>query len=960
MPVFKKSSDFKRKRLESARSMTKLLHSITERSRINTDDLTYIYSEEDNQADIIPEEVNEAYANDYGYYSHFHTGCNEDNIDNTENYYNPSNLIEQLSYKASNKRDLLLHFSKSENYSEMTLVDIPELMDKRRRRNYTLPKSQLPIEAKDDLIRNTINSFMNEQQTNLILKRRMEEALLLNKQYKQVKECYELSLIRALAQKYEDYKDCQKKGFDGELDFEDDYIHLKEDSNTLFEEYEEMNSKYYGKRLKVKVTDINNKAKHVLYKFMENVIFKMKREEGRAERAFLKWKKKMSESVNIWDLFDSNGMDVKLSFKYLILYKFFNNRSKYKQEGRKFLEAIENRVDIANSAPRDKENLPVLIFFESDLLGIIIDIFSAILLLYSFITVPIRLFLNADSVVLTLIEKFVDMFFYIIIMADFRTGYKDKYNNDVVDVHRITKRYLASFFVVDFISSIPWSFFFLDFANVTYSLKLITHVVKILRIIRLLPILNKLERIKGFAIYFRLLKLLIIYFLITHWMACLLYYSINLSFDYSNQESSCYYTNIDNSKTNINVKCSYVYSFYQASFLIPGQYTSYMHAYDNLIPFHEYMTLIAEYVLGQCISAYIFGGLTDILQNLNQGMNFFRQKTDLLREHMLFYSINHYTQTDARVYYDYLWQRHKDVIYGKNHFSLLSKSLREKFENMNLTNNEIYLSRFYQLGNPKLVGDILMNLKKVILLPYEILFEEGGVTPGIYILLNGEIILENQIIPNQASETITVSPSDLIKKNTLLDEQKEIKIFPLLSAFIKTGRSYRRCYSTEFSDVLFLSLESFDELIAGFPIEIHSLKIDVMKETEQFKLFENEHIMNMLCVHSNRSIGSYYENKYKALNIWIPVPIPISQRKIARNYMESFVTKVRKQWREILLSADLNIALYSVKIITMLRSNNAIKKKYAERVVQNRDPLDSLKLLVKSVDDLTDELIKII
>ena len=59
--------------------------------------------------------------------------------------------------------------------------------------------------------------------------------------------------------------------------------------------------------------------------------------------------------------------------------------------------------------------------------------------------------------------------------------------------------------------------------------------------------------------------------------------------------------------------------------------------------------------------------------------------------------------------------------------------------------HQAYLGKFYLLNinNTRMIGQILMNLKKTIAFPYEILFEEGSVTKRLYILINGDIQLIN-------------------------------------------------------------------------------------------------------------------------------------------------------------------------------------------------------------------------
>jgi hypothetical protein len=943
--------------------------------------------EDDKIKELVTEEIREASPNDFGYFTLFHTGA-ENKIENKKEYLKVDNMVEHLNELKmngqrifSNKIDVILHFAREENnsYSDLLLVDVNELKEKQNKTrgltSKTITKKETMFEnGGEELIKNTHNSYIYEKQMKMLDEDKLNSALEINKDYKNVKEIYEIQLVKKLIQKYEKVKNLQLEGdYSQRLSHMSVYEELKKSSEKIIEDYEEASNKYYGKSLRLKNKEYNNKIKKNLYKFMESIIIKTKETEQKVSNiqkslSFLNWKQKICELVNIWDLFNCNGIDVKFSFKYLILYKFFNLRSQSKQTGKKFLESIENKII---KSIKVKESYPIMSFSENEFARLVLDIIISILLLYSLFTVPYRLFLEADTPMFILLEKFVDMYFYIDIMLNFRTSYKDKYNNDIYDVGKIMNRYFTGMFLIDFISSIPWSILFLDYIKLSYAIKVIIHVTKILRVIRLIPILNKLEQIKGLANYIRMSKLLLIYCLLIHWMGCALYYFLIYSILFDQGSETCYITNFDHSKKNMTSLCAYIFMFFQASYIIPGQYSQYAVSASQLVPAKEYLCLIIEYLLGQGISAYIFGGMTNIIQNLDQGKNFFTEKTDLLREHMLFYEINGYIQNDIRVYYDYLWQRHKDHIYGKSHFSLLSKSLRERFELLNLKTNEIFLAKFYKLGNYKLIGDILMNLKKIVLFPYEILYEEGGVAPGIYIVLNGDIKLENKLISNIGLESFSVSYSEVMSKyetnkkekgSSLHEElgEKYCKIFPLMAAFIKTGRTYRRCYSTDFTDLLFLTLQSFDELISCFPIAMHSLKLEIMQESENNKLLENKDVFEMISRHSCRSIGSYYESSYDKLNIWIPIPIPISQIKLSQNYVESFVSKVRRQWRDIIITGDLNICLRSILIIDIIKSvkglENSKKNEIVKKVAQSNDPLDQLKIISNNLEELVNEL----
>ncbi len=619
----------------------------------------------------------------------------------------------------------------------------------------------------------------------------------------------------------------------------------------------------------------------------------------------------------------------------------------------------------------DKNN-PHGLIEEAGMFRTILDIIIAIFILYSLISMPMNMFLGYTTQTLDIFEKLVDCCFLMEMLIRMRTVFRDKSNNVVLDLNLIFNRYFEGLFFVDLIACVPWDFFFLD-SNGEYNItiKFIRSLFKIMRLGKLAPIIMKIESLKG-AHYFRLFKLFFIFMFMSHWMGTILFWQIKESMTWDQMSVECYTSYTTRNQLTLTLVCSYIYSIYTGAYLIPGQNPSTLNTTGALQPSAEYIVLIMEYMIGSILSAYIVGGMSSIILNLNQGQNFFSSKIDLLNEHMSFYEISEEIQKDVITFYDYLWLRHKDVVYGKQHFDLLSNSLREKFEKLNLPGNEILLATFYNLniGNSKLIGQILMDLKKTIVFPYEILIEEGSVTTGIYILYNGFIELTTVNLPNLPKKTyefdfnvfyleytkqLAENDKNGLSKSAYLDES-HCYMFPLLPSVIKTGRNWQRAFSKDFADLLFLPINSFDKLVENFPIEIHIFKQKVVKEVQEQKLFDNEQLFTMISRHSSRSVDKYYEASFDKFNIWIPIPIPISQRKIAKNYISCFIKKVKNHAREILTEGDLNICLNSV-MVTRILSSNLDKNKDEKK---NGDKMEDLKHLSLHVNNICEKINKIL
>jgi hypothetical protein len=810
-----------------------------------------------------------------------------------------------------------------------------------------------------ELYLNTKNSYIVEDQRKLILEDNLKMAKEMNIQYQKKKKLYEANLINILIGKY------HEEG--GKLIFSKTFDTL-EKTTVVFRKQVDKLKANKDSIPDEKYKDICEQAKRYLESFIKNLNKEMKDKfkSQEYEKNFVAWKHKLSELVNIWDLNTKEGIQLKFPHKYLLLKKFIARRAYMQQNNMELIMETQGNKNIFSQLlgsqlkliglgeKASKTNATGLIFL-NDFNKIFFDIIFALTLVYSYITVPLRIFMMIENPMYEMIEKYVDLIFYIDVAITFRTVYTDKFNESVKDINLIAQNYVTNNLFTDFISAVPWHLLFVG-SNYYSTAKAVVNCLKLLRIIKLAPVAEKIAEIKSIANWFKLIKLFVVYFFMTHWSACIMYSVLQQAIEWGEMTDDCYYTYGEKTRDTITYPCRFVLAFYNGSYFITGQVTENVIASDLLFPTSEYLFIIIDFILGQIISAYIFGGMASVIQSLNDGDKVFTDKIDIINGHMLFYDVSGQVVHDVKIYYDYLWQRHKDLITGKSNFYLLSKSLREKFERLNLPGNEFYLAKFVNLGSgsSKLVGNILMGLEKMIIFPHEILFEEKSITKGIYVLLNGDIELTNKEIPNVAKESHTVEIGDVLNRSNNLEEidsrpldEKDSVIFPLVPAFIKTGRNYQLCFSSNFTDLLFMSLEHFNQILINFPIEMHVLRHVVMTEASKNKLLENKYVFEVIGMHSSRSIGKYYEKEFNKFTIWIPIPIPISQRKIAKNYMKSFIKKVRNQSKEIILSADMNINLCSHLIVGILK--NKEEKNFDLDIHKNVSGVEKMKILSRTL-----------
>ncbi len=162
------------------------------------------------------------------------------------------------------------------------------------------------------------------------------------------------------------------------------------------------------------------------------------------------------------------------------------------------------------------------------------DVFLTIFIFYQMVYIPLQMSFelpdNNFIIVLDLIQTF---YFLADILINFHTAYSSE-GLLVVDHKKIAIHYLKTWFIIDFVSSIPFDLLIEDKDTaLNKSLRVLVllrglRLVRILRVFKVKRLLVTLKELLGFSYglsgLFRLLKLFFIILLFAHWSACLWYY----------------------------------------------------------------------------------------------------------------------------------------------------------------------------------------------------------------------------------------------------------------------------------------------------------------------------------------------------------------------------------------------------------------------------------------------------
>jgi hypothetical protein len=149
------------------------------------------------------------------------------------------------------------------------------------------------------------------------------------------------------------------------------------------------------------------------------------------------------------------------------------------------------------------------------------DILIISLVLYNVMVIPMELGLALKTnTAWTAFDYFVDVLFALDIVFNFHTGHLDEQNKLIMDPKMIAKRYIKSWFFLDILATFPFELLaIIGGIDAAANVQLFA-LLKCPRLLRLGRILKFLENMRGANVW-RMIRLFILFFMMSHWIGCL-------------------------------------------------------------------------------------------------------------------------------------------------------------------------------------------------------------------------------------------------------------------------------------------------------------------------------------------------------------------------------------------------------------------------------------------------------
>ncbi|XP_026086235.1 potassium/sodium hyperpolarization-activated cyclic nucleotide-gated channel 3-like [Carassius auratus] len=396
-----------------------------------------------------------------------------------------------------------------------------------------------------------------------------------------------------------------------------------------------------------------------------------------------------------------------------------------------------------------------------------------------------------------------DTFFLLDLVLNFRTGIVKEDNAEIIlDPQRIKIKYLRSWFVVDFISSIPVDYIFLivetridsDFYKTARALRIvrfakILSLLRLLRLSRLIRYIHQWEEIFHMtydlaSAMVRIVNLIGMMLLLCHWDGCL-QFLVPMLQDFP---SDCWVSK--NKMVNDTWGQQYSYALFKAmSHMLCIGYGM----YPPVGMTDVWLTILSMIVGATCYAMFV-GHATALIQSLDSSRRQYQEKYKQVEQYMSFHKLPADMRQRIHDYYEHRYQGKmfdEESILGE-----LNEPLREEIVNFNCRKLVASMPLFAN-ADPNFVTSTLTKLRFEVFQPGDYIIREGTMGRKMYFIQHGVV----SVLTKGNSET-KLSDGSYFGEICLLTRGRR-------TASVRAD-TYCRLYS--------LSVDNFNEVLEEYPM----------------------------------------------------------------------------------------------------------------------------------------------
>lgn len=380
------------------------------------------------------------------------------------------------------------------------------------------------------------------------------------------------------------------------------------------------------------------------------------------------------------------------------------------------------------------------------------DMLTMWLLLYTAIWTPFEVAFVEEKRLSAMyfVNMVINLAFFTDMILNFNLMYFDeKLLKMISDRKLIAKRYLRGFFIIDFISILPYD----DITLATGS-KANLKILRIVRIVRLAKLLRILRSSRIFARFensmtinygaLKLVKFVVGTLFIAHWMACLWHLvkvveqsRCNWVTDYYFGE--CLYNDADNNDEHVTARSLYFTALYLSTMTISTV------GYGDVTPQTEpeRVFLTVGMLVGASVYAYIVGSICSVIASMNYRETEFQELMDRLNLFIKEAKIDTDLAGRLRAFFRYRRKVTNQISWGEL-LDLMSPSMRQEVATQINTAWLIKVEIFH--GIPEQVAiELSFNFVLETFPPEEHIIGERDESTKLFVLKSGVVMCKGRV-----------------------------------------------------------------------------------------------------------------------------------------------------------------------------------------------------------------------
>ncbi|XP_030605834.1 potassium/sodium hyperpolarization-activated cyclic nucleotide-gated channel 1 [Archocentrus centrarchus] len=432
------------------------------------------------------------------------------------------------------------------------------------------------------------------------------------------------------------------------------------------------------------------------------------------------------------------------------------------------------------------------------------DLLMLLLMMGNLIILPVGItFFRDENTPSWIIFNVVsDTLFMVDLVLNFRTGIVKEDNTEILlDPRAIRQKYLKSWFLVDFVSSIPVDYIFLmvdsldsEVYRTARALRIVrfTKILSLLRLLRLSRLIRYIHQWEEIfhmtydlaSAMVRIVNLIGMMLLLCHWDGCL-QFLVPMLQDFP---PDCWVSK--NLMVNDTWGVQYSYALFKAmSHMLCIGYGA--QAPEGMTD--VWLTMLSMIVGATCYAMFI-GHATALIQSLDSSRRQYQEKYKQVEQYMSFHKLPADVRQKIHEYYEHRFQG--KMFDEENILGELSEPLKEEIVSFNCRSLVANMPLFAN-ADPNFVTAVLTKLRFEVFQPSDFIIREGTVGRKMYFIQHGRV----SVLTRGNKET-KLSDGSYFGEICLLTRGRR-------TASVRAD-TYCRLYS--------LSVDSFNEVLEEHPM----------------------------------------------------------------------------------------------------------------------------------------------